>query len=248
MRAVQNRARYVKKYEKNPDYEVMRHLYKELVEGGHKLKINPKYLSYNSLHYDLKKKVGDPRSKWHRHTYFAADTDYNPRTEDNTGVLNEYNELVELDGVSAENNLQNFERTSNAMFQDPTVYAAFKQSQEVKVMKGFFKQPYEVRAEFGLDPQRWVTDLRKTYPNEYLPTVQQIYRKWMTTFSKQHQLQKQSGLTKKQLSALLSHAASAVARYIKEKKISLENAKSKVIMAAIHDTYKVYYKKQFSVR
>jgi hypothetical protein len=60
MRAVQNRARHVRKHEKNPDYEVMRHLYKVLVEGGHKLKINPKHLSYNSLHYDLKKKVGDP--------------------------------------------------------------------------------------------------------------------------------------------------------------------------------------------
>jgi hypothetical protein len=68
----------------------------------------------------------------------------------------------------------------------------------------------------------------------------------MTTFSKQHQLQKQSGLTKKQWSALLSHAASAVARCVKEKKISLENAKSKVMIAAIHDMYKVYYKNQFT--
>jgi hypothetical protein len=59
------------------------------VEGGHKLKINQKHLSYNSLHYDLKKKVGDPRSKWHRYTYFAADMDDDPKTEDNTGILNE---------------------------------------------------------------------------------------------------------------------------------------------------------------
>jgi hypothetical protein len=143
----------VKKHEKNPDYEAMKHLYKILVEGGHKLKINPKHLSYNSLHYDLKKKVGGPRSKWHRHTYFAADMDDDRKTEDNTGILNEYNELVELDGVSAENDLQSFERTAHAMFPDPSVYAAFKASQEGKVMKGFFKQPYEVRAEFGLDPR-----------------------------------------------------------------------------------------------
>jgi hypothetical protein len=132
------------------------------------------------------------------------------------------------------------------MFPDPLVYAAFKASQEGKVMKGFFKQPYEVRREFGLDPQRWVTDLRKTYPNAYLPTVQQICWKWMTTYSKKHQLQKQSGLSKKQWSALLSHAASAVARCVKEGKIKLENAKSKIMMDAIHDMYKVYYKKQFS--
>jgi hypothetical protein len=63
MHAVQNQTRHVRKFEKNPDYEVMRHLYKILVEGGHNLKINPKHLSYNFLHYDLKGKVGDPRSK-----------------------------------------------------------------------------------------------------------------------------------------------------------------------------------------
>jgi hypothetical protein len=246
MRAVQNRARHVMKHEKNPDYEMMRHPYKVLVEGGHKLKINPKHLSYNFLHYDLRKKVGDPRSKRHRHTYFAVNMDDDDRTEDNTGVLNEYNELVELDGVSAENDLQSFERTAHAMFPDPSVYATFKASQGGKVIKGFFKQPYVVRKEFGLDPDKWVADLRKTYPNTYLPTVQQICRKWMTTYSKQHQLQKQSGLTKKQWSAVLCHAASAVARHVKEKKIKLEGAKSPIMMAAIHDTYKVYYKRQFS--
>jgi hypothetical protein len=153
---------------------------------------------------------------------------------------------MELDGVSAENDLQSFERTAHAMFPNPSVYAAFKASQEGKVMKGFFKQPYELRAEFGLGPQRWVTDLRKTYPNAYLPTVQQICRKWMTTYAKQHQLQKQSGLTKKQWSALLTHAPSAVAHCVKEKNIKLESAKSAIMMAAIHDTYKVYYNKLFA--
>jgi hypothetical protein len=153
MRGVQNQAKHVKKYEKNLDYEAFGYLYKILVEGRHKLKINPKYLSYNSLHYDLKKKVGDSRSKYHRHTYFAADMDCNPKTEDNTGILNENNELVELDMVNMGNDLQNFERTARAIFPDLPVYAAFKQSQEAKVMKGFFKQPYEVRAEFRLNPQ-----------------------------------------------------------------------------------------------
>jgi hypothetical protein len=198
MRAVQNRVRHVKKHEKNPDYKAFRHLYKILVEGGHKLKINPKHLPFNSLHHDLKGKVGDPRSKYHRNTYFAANMDDDLQTEDNTGILNEYNELIELDGVSVENDLQSLERTAHAMFPEPSVYAAFKASQAGKVMKGFFKQPYEVRKEFGMDHQRWVTGMRKTYPNAYLPTVQQICRKWMTTLSKQHQLQKQSGLTKKQ--------------------------------------------------
>jgi hypothetical protein len=113
--------------------------------------------------------------------------DDDPHTEDKTGILNEYNELVELDGVSAENDLQSFERTAHAMFPDPSIYVAFKaSSQEGKVMKGFFKQPYEVRASFGLDPNKWVADLRKEYQNAYLPTVQQICRKWMTTFSKKY--------------------------------------------------------------
>jgi hypothetical protein len=154
MRAVQNRGRYVRKHEKNPDYEAMKHLYKRLVEGGHKLKFNPKHLSYNSLHYNLKGKVGDPRSKYHRNTYFAANMDDDDRTEDNTGILDENNELIELDWVSVKNDLQNFERTAHAMFPDPSVYTAFVPSQEGKVMKGFFKQSYEVRAEFGLDPKR----------------------------------------------------------------------------------------------
>jgi hypothetical protein len=47
-KGVQNLMRAVQ----NPYYEVMRDLYKVLVEGGHKLKINPKHLPYNSLHYD----------------------------------------------------------------------------------------------------------------------------------------------------------------------------------------------------
>jgi hypothetical protein len=33
---------------------------------------------------------------------------------------------------------------------------------------------------------------------------------------------------------------------VKEKKITLEGAKSKVMMAAIHDLYKVYYNKRFT--
>jgi hypothetical protein len=62
--------------------------------------------------------------------------DDNDRTEDNTGILNENNELIELDGENVKNDLQNFERTAHAMFPDPSVYAAFAASQEGKVMKG----------------------------------------------------------------------------------------------------------------
>jgi hypothetical protein len=86
-----------------------------IVDGGHKLKINPKHLSYNSLHYDLKDKVGNPKSKWFGHTYFAADLDDNPHTEDNTGILDRYKNLVELDAVSVLNDMQSLERTARAI-------------------------------------------------------------------------------------------------------------------------------------
>jgi hypothetical protein len=76
-----------------------------IVEGGHKLKINPKHLSYNSLHHDLKDKVGNPKSKWFGHTYFAAELNDNPQTEDNTGILDRYKRLVELDAVSVLNDI-----------------------------------------------------------------------------------------------------------------------------------------------
>jgi hypothetical protein len=49
MGAVENRARHVPTYEQNYDYNAFRDLYKVIVEGGHKLKINQKHLSYNSL-------------------------------------------------------------------------------------------------------------------------------------------------------------------------------------------------------
>jgi hypothetical protein len=52
---------------------------------------------------------------------------------------------VELDAVSVLNDRQSFERTASAMFPDPAIYTAFKLTQEGKIMKGFFKQPYDVR-------------------------------------------------------------------------------------------------------
>jgi hypothetical protein len=68
--------------------------------------------------------VGDPRSKYHRHTYFAANLNDDPKTEDNPGILNENNELVELHAVSVKKDIQIFERTARAMFPDPTIFVA----------------------------------------------------------------------------------------------------------------------------
>jgi hypothetical protein len=53
----------------------------------------------------LKDKVGNPKSKWFGHTYFAADLDNDPHTEDNTGILDQYKRLVELDEVSVLNDM-----------------------------------------------------------------------------------------------------------------------------------------------
>jgi hypothetical protein len=138
MLAVQNRARHVPKHEQNYDYNAFRDLYKVIVEGGHKLKINPKHLSYNSLHHDLKDKAGNPNSMWFGHTYFAADLDNNPHTKNNTGILDRYKRLMELNAVSMLNDMQSFERTARALFPDPVIYAAFKGTEEARIMKDYY--------------------------------------------------------------------------------------------------------------
>jgi hypothetical protein len=148
MRAIENRVRHAPRHEQNYDYNAFRDLYKVIVEGGPKLKINPKHLSYNSLHHDLKDKVGNPNSKWFGHTYCAADLHDDPHTEDNTGILDRYKRLVELHAVSVLNDMQSFERTGRALFPDPAIYAAFKGTEEAKIMKGFMRLPYEERDKY----------------------------------------------------------------------------------------------------
>jgi hypothetical protein len=61
--------------------------------------------------------------------------DDNPRTEDNTGILDRYKPLVEL-----------FERTVCVLLSDPAIYTAFKGREEAKIMKCFMQLPYDVRA------------------------------------------------------------------------------------------------------
>jgi hypothetical protein len=241
MRAVENRVRNVPRHEQNYDYNAFRNLYKVIVEGGHKLKINPKHLSYNSLHHDLKDKVGNPNSKWFVHRYFAADLDDDPHTEDNTGILDRYKRLVELDAVSVLNDMQSFEKTARALFPDPAVYAAFKGTEEAKIMKGFMRLPYAERDKYDHNPAKWIVEYRKEHPNAFLPTLQQTLRKWMTNFLKSHKLQAQSGLSKKEWNDVLNHAASAVSQCVKENKLTIEQAKREVSLAAIQDTLGVYH-------
>jgi hypothetical protein len=189
----------------------------------------------------LKDKVGNPKSKWFGHTYFPADLDNDPHTEDNTGILDRYKRLVELDAVSVLNDMQSFERTARALFPDPGIYAAFKGTEEAKIMKGFMRLPYEEREKYKHNPATWIVEYRRDHPNVFLPTLQQTLRKWMTNFSKMHQLQQQSGLTKKEWNNVLNHAASAVSQCVKENKLSIEEAKSEVSIAAIQDTLGIYH-------
>jgi hypothetical protein len=163
MFAVQNMARQILKHQKNYDNDVYRHLYKILVEGMHKLKINPKHLPYNSIHHDLKTKVENPKSKCQRHMYLGASMDGNLKTENNRRILNEINRLVELNAVSVFNHRQNFEGKAPAMFPDPALYPAFKITQEGKVMKSFMKQLYDVGKKYGLYPQAWIVEHRKEH-------------------------------------------------------------------------------------
>jgi hypothetical protein len=189
MYAVQNLARHIPKHQTNYDNNAFRELYKVIVEGGHKLKINSKHLSYRSLHHDLKDKVGNPNSKCFGYTYCAVDMDDNLQTEDNTGIIDRYTCLVELDVVSVLNDMQSFERTARALFPDPPKYAAFKITEEAKIMKGFLQLQYEETAKYKHNPATWIVEYRKNHPKVYLPTLQQTLRKWMTNFLKMNQLQ-----------------------------------------------------------
>jgi hypothetical protein len=104
-------------------------------------------------------------------------------------------------------------------------------------MKGFMRMPYEEREKYGHKPAVWIKESRKEHPNAYLPTLQQTLRKWMTNFSKMHQLQQQSGQSKKEWNDVLNHAASAIAQCVKENKLSLDEAKSDKSISAIQDTW-----------
>jgi hypothetical protein len=104
------------------------------------------------------------------------------------------------------------------MFQDPEIYAALKGTEEAKIMKGFMRLPYEERDQYGHNPATWILEYRKEHPNAFLPTLQQTLRKWMTNFSKMHQLQQQSGLTKKEWNNVLNPAASACGVAVCERK------------------------------
>jgi hypothetical protein len=65
----------------------------------------------------------------------------------------------------------------------------------------------------------------------------------MTNFSKMHQLQQQSGLSKKQWNDVLNHAASAVSQCVKENKLTVDDAKREVSVAAIQDMLGIYHGK-----
>jgi predicted Zn-dependent protease with MMP-like domain len=63
----------------------------------------------------------------------------------------------------------------------------------------------------------------------------------MTNFSKMHQLQQQSGLTKRKWNNVLNHAASAVSQCVKENKLSIDEAKREVSLSTIQDTLGIYH-------
>jgi hypothetical protein len=106
------------------------------------------------MHYHLKEKVGDPNSQWFMNKFSTADMDEDRKMEDNTGILEENNWLVELDVVSLVNDRQSFERMGYAMFANHAIYTVFKITQEAKVTKRFIKQPYETRKKTQFRPRR----------------------------------------------------------------------------------------------
>jgi hypothetical protein len=65
-------------------------------------------------------------------------------------------------------------------------------------------------------------------------------------FSKMHQLQQQSGLSKKQWTDVLNHTASAISQCVKDNKLLLDEAKSELSISAIQDTLGIYHNIQLS--
>jgi hypothetical protein len=175
-------ARQIPKQEKNYDYDVYRHLYKVPVEDRHKLKINPKYLSYNSIHHHLKEKVGDrTASGTSRSTLRPIYTKIRRRR-----TIRVYIRQKQLsDGAGRSDNSERqaeFREDGPRDVLRPGICAALKITQEVRVLKGLMKQRYDVRKKYNLDLGVWIVDYRKQHPNTYLPTLQQTFRKWMKKY------------------------------------------------------------------
>jgi hypothetical protein len=106
----------------------------------------------------LKDKLIDTNSKLFGHTYFAGDLDDNPHTEDNTGILDRYRRLVELDAVSVLNDMKSFERTVCVIFPDSMIYVAFKVTEEPKIKKDFMQLLYEERMKHKNNQPIWIIE------------------------------------------------------------------------------------------
>jgi hypothetical protein len=71
-------------------------------------------------------------------------------------------------------------------------------------MGGFLKLSKAERAEYGNDPDTWAEVYREDHPGAFLQSLQQTIRKSMTNISNQYNLQPQSGLEKKEWSAVIN--------------------------------------------
>jgi hypothetical protein len=113
-------------------------------------------------------------------------------------------------------------------------------------MGGFLKLSKAERAEYDDDPDTWAEVYREDHPGAFLPSLQQTVRKSMTNISNQYYLQPQSQLEKKEWSAVINHAASAVSTCLKQKIYRTSEVGRNHYLFAINETYKIYHNGSFT--
>jgi hypothetical protein len=132
-------------------------------------------------------------------------------------VLNSKNQLWIVNGWMVQLKMGHIlrDRVARSAFPDPKLFNAFKGTEGWRKIGGFLKLSKAERDEYEGDPDTWAEVYREDHPGAFLPTLQQSIRKWMTSFSNQYKLQPQSGLEKKDWSAVINYTATAVAAYLK---------------------------------
>jgi hypothetical protein len=196
--------------------------------------------------------IGDgftnPKGKWFGCHVLTGDFDNNPNTMIDVVVLNSKNQLWIVNGWMVVLKMGHIlrDRVARFAFPDPKLYYSFKGTEDWRKMGGFLKLSKAERVEYGDDPNSWAEVYREDHPGAFLPSLQQSIRKWMTNFSNQYKLQPHSGLEKKDWSAVINHAATAVSACLKQKIYRTNEITRNHYIFAINETFKIYHNGLFT--
>jgi hypothetical protein len=216
--------------------------------GRHHLVYNPRYATYNSLIYLIGDGFTNPKSKWFGSHILTGDFDNNPNTMIDVVVLNSKNQLWIVNGWIVVLKMEKIlrDRVARSAFPDPKLYNAFKGTEGWRKMGGFLKLSRAERDEYQGDPNAWAEMYREDHPGAFLPSLQQSIRKWMMSFSNQYKLQSQSGLEKKDWSAVINYAPTAVTACLKQKIYRTFEIDRTHYIFAINETFKIYHNGLFT--